>query len=90
MNLQLCVWNMDGWEKKKSRYIEPPSNRPGVLVGDISVQFHYNQTHILVVHETQLVIYDWQLECLCSASRSRNFHKNAFASTTCIIPILAA
>ncbi|CAD6272816.1 unnamed protein product [Miscanthus lutarioriparius] len=63
---QLCVWSIDGWEKKKSRYIKHPSNGSGALVGDTVVQFHYDGTHLLVVHESQLAIHDWQLECLCS------------------------
>ncbi|KAL6843078.1 hypothetical protein ACP4OV_026791 [Aristida adscensionis] len=61
---QLCVWSIDGWEKKKSRYVQPPANRSGALVGDTGVQFHNDQTHILVVHESQLAIYDGNLECL--------------------------
>ncbi|CAD6246767.1 unnamed protein product [Miscanthus lutarioriparius] len=65
---QLCVWSIDGWEKKKSRYIQPPANRPGTLVGDTRVQFHNDQTHLLVVHESQLAIYDGNLECLRSWS----------------------
>jgi len=79
-NLQLCVWSIDGWEKKKSRYIKHPSNGSGALVGDTMVQFHYDGTHLLVVHESQLAIYDWQLECLCSVSHSQHFHNNIFAS----------
>ncbi|CAD6272814.1 unnamed protein product [Miscanthus lutarioriparius] len=63
---QLCVWSIDGWEKKKSRYIKRPSNGSSALVGDTVVQFHYDGRHLLVVHESQLAIYDWQLECLCS------------------------
>ncbi|KAL5219772.1 hypothetical protein ABZP36_024485 [Zizania latifolia] len=65
---QLCVWSIDGWEKKKSRYIQTPANRSGALVGDTRVQFHNDQTHILVVHESQLAIYDTKLECLRSWS----------------------
>ncbi|KAG2581778.1 hypothetical protein PVAP13_6KG064200 [Panicum virgatum] len=65
---QLCVWSIDGWEKKKSRYIQPPANRSGTLVGDTRVQFHNDQTHLLVVHESQLAIYDGNLECLRSWS----------------------
>ena len=61
--LQLCVWSTGNWEKKKSRYIRSPSNG-SALVGDTMVQFHYNQTHLLVVHESQLTIYDGNLECL--------------------------
>jgi len=65
---QLCVWSIDGWEKKKSRYIQPPANRSGTLVGDTRVQFHNDQTHVLVVHESHLAIYDGNLECLRSWS----------------------
>ncbi|PUZ64082.1 hypothetical protein GQ55_3G115400 [Panicum hallii var. hallii] len=64
---QLCVWSTDNWENKKSRYIGPPSNG-SALVGDTMVQFHYDQTHLLVVHESQLAIYDGKLECLHSWS----------------------
>jgi len=66
---QLCIWSTDNWENKKSRYIRPPSSG-SALVGDIMVQFHYNQTHLLVVHESQLAIYDGKLECLHSVSYS--------------------
>jgi dihydrodipicolinate reductase len=66
--LQLCVWSIDGWEKKKSRYIQAPANRSGTLVGDTRVQFHNDQQHLLVVHESQLAIYDGNLECLRSVS----------------------
>ncbi|KAL5230740.1 hypothetical protein ABZP36_029516 [Zizania latifolia] len=65
---QLCVWSIDGWEKKKSRYIQTPANRSGPLAGDTRVQFHNDQIHILVVHESQLAIYDTKLECLRSWS----------------------
>ncbi|KMZ66500.1 WD-40 repeat protein-like [Zostera marina] len=65
---QLCVWSIDGWEKKKARFIQPPVNRSGQLVGDTRVQFHNDQTHLLVVHESQLSIYDSKLECLRSWS----------------------
>jgi len=65
--LQLCVWSTDNWENKKSRYIRSPSNG-STLVGDTLVQFHYDQTHLLIVHESQLAIYDGKLECLHSWS----------------------
>jgi hypothetical protein len=77
--LQLCVWSIDGWEKKKSRYIKHPSSS-GALVGDTMVQFHYDEMHFLVVHESQLAIYDCQLECLCSVSHSQHLHNNISAS----------
>ncbi|XP_009400780.2 protein TOPLESS-RELATED PROTEIN 2 isoform X1 [Musa acuminata AAA Group] len=62
---QLCMWSIDGWEKKKSRFIQAPASRASPLVGDTKVQFHNDQTHFLVVHESQLAIYDSKLECLC-------------------------
>jgi len=63
---QLCVWGLEDGKMVTSRYIRPPSNLSGALVGDTMVQFHYDEIHLLVVHESQLSIYDWQLECLCS------------------------
>ncbi|KAK6117020.1 hypothetical protein DH2020_049264 [Rehmannia glutinosa] len=62
----LCAWSIDGWEKKKSRPIQAPPGQPTPLVGETRVQFHNNQSHLLVVHESQIAIYDAQLECLRS------------------------
>ncbi|KAK4486312.1 hypothetical protein RD792_008990 [Penstemon davidsonii] len=64
--LQLCIWSIDGWEKKKSRPIQAPPGHPTPLTGETKVQFHNNQSHLLVVHETQIAIYDATLECLRS------------------------
>ncbi|KDP21790.1 hypothetical protein JCGZ_00577 [Jatropha curcas] len=63
---QLCVWSIDGWEKRKSRFIQPPPGRQSPLAGETKVQFHNDQTHLLVVHESQIAIYDSKLECLRS------------------------
>ncbi|XP_065050198.1 protein TOPLESS-RELATED PROTEIN 2-like [Musa acuminata AAA Group] len=65
---QLCVWSIDGWEKKKSRFIQVPAGHASPLVGDTKVQFHNDQAHLLVVHQSQITIYDSKLECLCSWS----------------------
>ena len=65
------MWSIDGWEKKKSRFIQAPASRASPLVGDTKVQFHNDQTHFLVVHESQLAIYDSKLECLCLVSSSK-------------------
>ncbi|XP_072968974.1 protein TOPLESS-RELATED PROTEIN 2-like [Typha angustifolia] len=65
---QLCVWSIDGWEKKKSRFIQAPAGRTAPLAGETRVQFHNDQAHLLVVHESQLAIYDSKLECLRSWS----------------------
>lgn len=53
---QLCVWNTETWEKRKSKTIQMPVGK--TVSGDTRVQFHSDQLHILVVHETQLAIYD--------------------------------
>ncbi|KAI5398604.1 Topless- protein 3 [Lathyrus oleraceus] len=52
----LCVWSIDTWEKRKSIPIQLPAGKPPV--GDTRVQFHSDQLRLLVVHETQLAIYD--------------------------------
>ncbi|KAK6158334.1 hypothetical protein DH2020_005648 [Rehmannia glutinosa] len=63
---ELCMWNIDGWEKKKSRPIQAAPGHQSPLVGETRVQFHNNQSHLLVVHESQIAVYDAQLECLRS------------------------
>eukprot|EP00249_Psilotum_nudum_P025017 c29350_g1_i2 orf=562-3972(-) len=55
---QLCVWGTDGWEKRKSKPLQIPAGRPPAAVGDTRVQFHNDQVHLLVVHESHLAIYD--------------------------------
>ncbi|KAJ1385596.1 WD40/YVTN repeat-like-containing domain superfamily [Sesbania bispinosa] len=52
----LCVWSIDTWEKRKSIPIQLPVGKSPV--GDTRVQFHSDQLRLLVVHETQLAIYD--------------------------------
>ncbi|XP_027083394.1 protein TOPLESS-like [Coffea arabica] len=63
--MQLCVWNSDGWEKQKARFLQIPSGRTPMAQSDTRVQFHQDQIHFLVVHETQLAIYETtKLECV--------------------------
>jgi len=54
--VQMCVWSIDTWEKRKSVPIQLPAGKSPV--GDTRVQFHSDQIRLLVVHETQLAIYD--------------------------------
>ncbi|CAN1761622.1 Protein TOPLESS [Linum perenne] len=62
---QICVWSSDGWEKQKTRLLQVPAGRPAAAQSDTRVQFHQDQTHFLVVHETQLAIYEAsKLECV--------------------------
>lgn len=63
MHLQLCFWNMDTWDKRKSVTIQLPAGK--VPVGDTQVQFYSDQTRLLVCHETQLALYDAaKAECI--------------------------
>lgn len=62
------MWSIDGWEKRKSKFLQVPPGRGTPLVGETKVQFHNDQTHLLVSHESQLAIYDGKLECVRSVS----------------------
>ncbi|XP_021772817.1 topless-related protein 3-like [Chenopodium quinoa] len=60
---QLCVWSIDTWEKRKTVTIQLPAGK--AATGDTRVQFHSDQTRLLVFHETQLAIYDAsKMECI--------------------------
>lgn len=62
---QICVWSMDGWEKQASKFVQIPAGRAPNPLGQTRVQFHQDQIHVLVVHETQLAIYEApKLECI--------------------------
>ncbi|WVZ94962.1 hypothetical protein U9M48_040785 [Paspalum notatum var. saurae] len=66
---QICVWwGLSGVVKKRSRYIQSSEKWPGPLVGDTRVQFQSDSTDFLVVHKSQLAIYNLDLECLCLVS----------------------
>jgi len=63
--VQIFVWNTDGWEKQKNRFLQFPAGRTPPAQADTRVQFHQDQFRFLVVHETQLAIYEaTKLECL--------------------------
>ena len=62
--LQIFVWNIDGWEKQNVKYLQLPAGRAPTALVDTRVQFHQDQIHFLVVHETQLAIYETtKLDC---------------------------
>lgn len=62
---QLCVWRTDGWDKQSSKFLQLPSGRTPTDVPDTCVQFHHDQIHFLVVHETQIALYETNnLECV--------------------------
>ncbi|CAN8246917.1 unnamed protein product [Cochlearia groenlandica] len=57
---QLCIWSTDGWEKQGSKFLQVPNGRSMPAVSETRVQFHLDQIHLLVVHETQIAIFDAQ------------------------------
>ncbi|KAJ6673965.1 PROTEIN putative-RELATED [Salix viminalis] len=63
---QIFVWNVEGWYKQRSRFLQIPDGRiPFSLSTDTHIQFHQNQTEFLTVHETHLAIYEARkLECV--------------------------
>ncbi|KAL5574531.1 hypothetical protein UlMin_016230 [Ulmus minor] len=62
---QICVWNSDGWEKQRNRFLQIPPGRTPSSQSDTRVQFHQDQMHFLIVHETQLAIYETtKLDCV--------------------------
>ncbi|KAF5774085.1 putative Topless family, WD40-repeat-containing domain superfamily [Helianthus annuus] len=72
MTFKLCIWNIDGWGKLKSRSLQSPPGYTSSLVGDTKVQYHKYQLNLLVVHESHIAIYDPDLVCLkLVSSRTR-------------------
>ncbi|XP_057957673.1 topless-related protein 2 [Malania oleifera] len=60
---QLCFWNSDNWDKRKSISIQLPGGK--APAGDTRVQFHSDQVRLLVFHETQLAVYDAsKMDCI--------------------------
>ncbi|KVI06053.1 CTLH, C-terminal LisH motif-containing protein [Cynara cardunculus var. scolymus] len=77
---QICVWSSDGWEKQKARYVQLPPGRTPTPQSDTRVQFHHDQIHFLVVHETQLAIYETtKLECV-----KQLIYASFFDATICV------
>lgn len=55
---QLCMWGTDGWEKRKAKLVQVQPGGRSPTMGDTRVQFHNDQVRLLVVHESQLAVYD--------------------------------
>ncbi|KAK3436788.1 hypothetical protein EUGRSUZ_C01424 [Eucalyptus grandis] len=51
---QLCVWNTGRWTKQTSKFLQMPNGRGAAPLADTRVQFHVDQIHLLVVHQTQI------------------------------------
>ncbi|TXG62211.1 hypothetical protein EZV62_013574 [Acer yangbiense] len=62
---QISVWNVDKWEKQKCKFLQMPDEKMQVVLSATYIQFHHDHTRFLVVHETQLAIYEAkELNCL--------------------------
>ncbi|XP_004292971.1 PREDICTED: topless-related protein 1-like [Fragaria vesca subsp. vesca] len=61
---QIVVWSSDKWERQKNSSLHIPAwTTPTALFGT-HLQYQKDQNHFLVVHETQLAIYETlRLEC---------------------------
>ncbi|KAG0559591.1 hypothetical protein KC19_10G116600 [Ceratodon purpureus] len=55
---QLCVWKTEKWAKRQSRLGLLQPDQTTACAGDLRVQFHNNQRHVLVVGKSQLAVYD--------------------------------
>ncbi|KAK8914551.1 Topless-related protein 1 [Platanthera zijinensis] len=65
VDAQLCVWGMDTWEKQTSKFLQIPAGRISGPFTETKVQFHQDQVQCLVVHESQIAIYEvTKLDCL--------------------------
>ncbi|KAI3521224.1 hypothetical protein L1887_10685 [Cichorium endivia] len=61
-DVQLCVWNTDTWEELAKKFLQQRTTNPQ---SETRVQFNPNQTRLLVIHVTQISIYDpLKLDCL--------------------------
>lgn len=62
---QIVSWNSESWEMKRSTSLQLPAGRSAAVLSDTQVQFHKDQIHFLVVHETQLSVHEFtELKCL--------------------------
>ncbi|KAF3447082.1 hypothetical protein FNV43_RR12262 [Rhamnella rubrinervis] len=61
---QIITWNSERWERQKNCFLQIPAGKRPAGLSDMQVQFHQDQIHFLVVHETQLAIYETtNLQC---------------------------
>lgn len=54
---QLCALGAEGWEKRTNKFLQIPSGQNPAPLAPMHVQFHQDQVHLLVVHESQVAIY---------------------------------
>ncbi|XP_054793941.1 protein TOPLESS-like isoform X1 [Prosopis cineraria] len=65
VNSQIFLWNIEGWEKLKGRYLQIPAQRKPEVPSDTHIQFHPEQINFLAVQNSHLAIYEAQeLTCV--------------------------
>ncbi|XP_071712277.1 topless-related protein 4-like [Rutidosis leptorrhynchoides] len=55
---QICIWNTENWEKVTSKYLNIPFRRNNNPSPETRVYFNLDRTRLLVVHESQIALYD--------------------------------
>lgn len=55
--LQQLAWSIDGWRKEATKSLRIPAGRVPSPLAQTRVQFHQDQTQLLVVHETHIAIH---------------------------------
>ncbi|XP_054799239.1 topless-related protein 1-like [Prosopis cineraria] len=65
---QIIRWNSNTWEKENSAFLQIPERRTprtNPAMSNVFLQFHQDQTHFLVAHESQIAIYETsKLQCV--------------------------
>ncbi|KAA8521600.1 hypothetical protein F0562_012273 [Nyssa sinensis] len=80
---QIIVWNSEVWEKRIGTFLQIPWRRPKVPL-DSSIKFHQDQIHFLIVHGTQLGIYETtKLECVKQWFPGQSFAPIMHAEFSC-------
>lgn len=58
------MWSSDKWERQKNSFLQIPAGTTPTAMFGTHVQYHKDQNHFLVVHETQIAVYETlKLEC---------------------------
>lgn len=63
------VWSLDGWKKQAGTFLKNPAGRVSKPLAQTRIKFQKDQIHLLVIHDTQLAIYEAsKLKCLKQVS----------------------
>ncbi|XP_060208854.1 topless-related protein 1-like isoform X2 [Lycium barbarum] len=62
---QIVAWDSTNWERKRSTMLQISPDWLPTELSETFIQFHRDEKHFLVVHETQIAIYETtKLECV--------------------------